>query len=161
MDVACIKDGRRPATRCLRRGLAEPRAPMVTIRSAFLSGVGAVYASAFLSYYLQFPGLLGDDGLQPVAEVLKEHPRSWSGCSRCPSHARPAMARRRDLCMCMHTAWAARHCRPTTLQTTPSPSDGTASTGLAASLQRARARTSIHRAELPLYIGTPSRGSRR
>ena len=35
-------------------------------RSRFLGAMGGVYASAFISYLLQFPGCWGNDGLLPV-----------------------------------------------------------------------------------------------
>lgn len=39
----------------------------MSARSYFLSGFGAIYSMAFASFYLQQPGLLGDDGLLPAA----------------------------------------------------------------------------------------------
>eukprot|EP01047_Picozoa_sp_COSAG01_P001842 COSAG01_NODE_45_length_32100_cov_28.037218_19_plen_369_part_00 len=48
------------------------------LRPAFLSGLGAIYLTAFFSYYLQFPGLFGVDGVQPVAAHM-EHLRSHHG----------------------------------------------------------------------------------
>ena len=37
-----------------------------TPRSLYLSGMGAVYVCAFMSYWLQYPGLLGASGLLPA-----------------------------------------------------------------------------------------------
>ena len=36
-------------------------------RCLFLSSLGAIYCAAFLSYWLQYPGLLGSDGLLPAS----------------------------------------------------------------------------------------------
>jgi len=36
------------------------------IPTLFLRGFGAVYVCAFMSYWLQYPGLFGDDGLGPT-----------------------------------------------------------------------------------------------
>ena len=36
-------------------------------RSLFLSSLGAIYCAAFLSCWLQYPGLLGSDGLLPAS----------------------------------------------------------------------------------------------
>ena len=41
-------------------------------RRLFLSGMGSVYLMAFMSYYLQFPGLYGNNGILPVASHLGE-----------------------------------------------------------------------------------------
>ena len=38
-----------------------------TPRSLYLSGMGAVYVCAFVSYWLQYPGLLGASGLLRAA----------------------------------------------------------------------------------------------
>eukprot|EP00660_Eupelagonema_oceanica_P004299 gene4299-23601_t len=37
-------------------------------RSAYLTLFGAVYVSAFVSYWLQYPGAFGADGLAPVKD---------------------------------------------------------------------------------------------
>jgi hypothetical protein len=45
-----------------------------TTRQAFLWGLGAIYLFAFLSLYLQIPGLYGDKGIVPVHRLMmKEH----------------------------------------------------------------------------------------
>lgn len=41
-------------------------------RSLFLSLLGAVYWCAFVSYYLQYPGLLGEDGLLPARRFWEQ-----------------------------------------------------------------------------------------
>lgn len=38
----------------------------------FLSCLGTIYAIAFLSYWQQYDGLLGSDGLQPIESFLKQ-----------------------------------------------------------------------------------------
>ena len=35
-------------------------------RGTFLSGLGAIYICAFVSFWLQYPGTLGRNGLLPV-----------------------------------------------------------------------------------------------
>ena len=39
-------------------------------RHIFLRALGLVFVVAFLSFYAQFPGILGVDGLQPASEYL-------------------------------------------------------------------------------------------
>eukprot|EP00927_Polykrikos_kofoidii_P006842 TRINITY_DN12776_c0_g2_i1.p1 TRINITY_DN12776_c0_g2~~TRINITY_DN12776_c0_g2_i1.p1 ORF type:complete len:897 (+),score=113.76 TRINITY_DN12776_c0_g2_i1:211-2901(+) len=41
-------------------------------RGVFLSAMGVVYFMAFTSYYIQYPGLLGADGLLPAAPFWKQ-----------------------------------------------------------------------------------------
>ncbi|KAH8057189.1 hypothetical protein JL722_6832 [Aureococcus anophagefferens] len=43
-----------------------------TSRSLYLSGIGAIYAVAFGSYWLQYPGLLGARGLLPAAPFWRQ-----------------------------------------------------------------------------------------
>eukprot|EP00755_Sulcionema_specki_P014368 Sspe_Gene.56469::Locus_31067_Transcript_1_1_Confidence_1.000_Length_2512::g.56469::m.56469 len=43
---------------------------MYTPRWIYLSGMGAVYLLVFTSYYVQYPGLFGADGLEPVNRFL-------------------------------------------------------------------------------------------
>ena len=40
---------------------------MVSPRYLFLSSLGAIYCAAFVSCWLQYPGLLGNDGLLPAS----------------------------------------------------------------------------------------------
>ena len=68
----------------------SPPAAGGTLRPMFLSGVGLLYLIAFLSYYLQFPGLFGEDGIQPLGPALanaasragESHPDTWEGAGR-------------------------------------------------------------------------------
>jgi hypothetical protein len=39
-------------------------------RSFFLSTLGLIFCSAFLSYYVQFPGLLSSAGIEPVGRSI-------------------------------------------------------------------------------------------
>eukprot|EP01063_Lacrimia_lanifica_P016586 TRINITY_DN2312_c0_g2_i1.p1 TRINITY_DN2312_c0_g2~~TRINITY_DN2312_c0_g2_i1.p1 ORF type:complete len:777 (+),score=286.70 TRINITY_DN2312_c0_g2_i1:69-2333(+) len=45
-------------------------APTGTGRNVFLSGMGLVYLCAFASYYIQYQGLFGREGLDPTRAVL-------------------------------------------------------------------------------------------
>lgn len=42
----------------------------VTLRQVYLSSLGVIFLVAFMSYYVQFPGLLSSSGLEPVSRVL-------------------------------------------------------------------------------------------
>ena len=63
-----------------------------SLRPLFLSGVGALYFIAFYSYYLQFPGLFGTDGITPaqpyMARLAQHHgvveadAATWDGAMR-------------------------------------------------------------------------------
>ena len=60
------------------------------LRRAFLSGMAGLYLVAFLSYYLQYPGVFGEDGLVPLGPHLKQMASraggsgggSWEGAAR-------------------------------------------------------------------------------
>lgn len=39
-------------------------------RHSFLSLLGFIYGSAFLSYYIQFPGLVSSSGIEPSSRLL-------------------------------------------------------------------------------------------
>lgn len=66
---------------------AAPTGGAVSLRPLFLSGMGCLYLIAFFSYYLQFPGLFGEDGIQPIGPALAQaanrarvqNPDTWSG----------------------------------------------------------------------------------
>ena len=65
--------GERSMVRPGADGQADPTAgdctsvaPTLGARSLFLRGFGAVYICAFASYWLQYPGCFGDNGLLPV-----------------------------------------------------------------------------------------------
>ena len=45
--------------------------PFSSPRSLFLSSLGAIYVAAFTSLFLQLPGLLSEDGLQPAAATWR------------------------------------------------------------------------------------------
>lgn len=60
-------------------------------RSLFLSATGAIYMMAFVSYYVQYPGLFGADGLEPASPYLQRiakhfgvpaKPGNWPELSR-------------------------------------------------------------------------------
>lgn len=61
-----------------------------SLRPLFLSGMGCLYLIAFFSYYLQFPGLFGEDGIQPLGPALAQvasrtrvqNPDTWDGAMR-------------------------------------------------------------------------------
>ena len=65
-------------------------APARSLRPLFLRGMGCLYLIAFFSYYLQFPGLFGEDGIQPLGPALaqvasrarEQHPDTWAGAAR-------------------------------------------------------------------------------
>ncbi len=40
-------------------------------RTIFLSSLGFIFCAAFLSYYVQFPGLVSSSGVEPVARLLQ------------------------------------------------------------------------------------------
>ena len=42
----------------------------ISIRSVFLSGIGAIFFIAFNSYYVQFPGLLSSSGIEPAGRIF-------------------------------------------------------------------------------------------
>ena len=42
------------------------------LRRAFLSGMAGLYLVAFLSYYLQYPGVFGEDGLVPLVADVRD-----------------------------------------------------------------------------------------
>ena len=43
-----------------------------TPRSLYLSGIGAIYVCAFVSFWLQYPGLLGARGLLPASDFWRK-----------------------------------------------------------------------------------------
>ena len=43
-----------------------------TTRSLYLTGLGVVYTCAFVSFWLQFPGLLSTNGLLPAASFWRK-----------------------------------------------------------------------------------------
>ena len=72
-----------------------------TLRPQFLSGVAGLYSVAFVSYYLQFPGLFGADGVQPVEPYLARvreqtgvpasETASWGGAAALMQHGIPSL----------------------------------------------------------------------
>lgn len=42
----------------------------INYRHIFLSWLGLIYSSAFLSYYIQFPGLVSSSGIEPSGRLL-------------------------------------------------------------------------------------------
>ena len=59
-----------------------------TSRSLYLSGIGAIYAVAFGSYWLQYPGLLGARGLLPAAPFWRQVRPNYEGATRAASFLR-------------------------------------------------------------------------
>ena len=57
---------------------ASPTSYLIT-RAIFLQLVGLCYFIAFSSYYVQFPGLFGADGLEPAGVALKRMGQSGGG----------------------------------------------------------------------------------
>ena len=57
---------------------------MPSSRALFLRGFGGVWLCAFTSYYLQFPGLYGSDGLLPAGPA-------WRSSERVPFADRPSL----------------------------------------------------------------------
>ena len=51
----------------------DPADAYYVSRHWFSAGIGVIYAIAFWSLYAQFPGLYGDDGLEPVAVYDARH----------------------------------------------------------------------------------------
>ena len=54
------------------------------IPSLFLSGFGAIYVMSFLSYWLQYPGLFGNDGLGPSEAMWEAVAAQRTGTSDAP-----------------------------------------------------------------------------
>ena len=51
-------------------------------RCLFLSSLGAIYCAAFLSYWLQYPGLLGSDGAFEIRELTSDAGEGSLGIAR-------------------------------------------------------------------------------
>ena len=62
-----------------------PNLSLSSPRSLYLALIGAVYVCAFGSYWLQFPGIYGSDGLVPVETHWKRIARSGSSYASIPS----------------------------------------------------------------------------
>ena len=43
---------------------------ILNLDTAYLSSIGGLFTIAFLSYFVQFPGLLSSSGLEPVGRIL-------------------------------------------------------------------------------------------
>lgn len=73
-------------------------AQTASLRPLFLSGVGCLYLIAFFSYYLQYPGLFGEDGIQPLGPALVQaasrarvqNADTWDGASQL-MHRQPTL----------------------------------------------------------------------
>lgn len=77
------------ATRLLW-GASPARAPIEGARRLFLAGLGLVYLCAFWSFGVQVRGLIGSDGLTPVAPMLAAAARRsgvWAGFLSVPTVA--------------------------------------------------------------------------
>ena len=49
-------------------------------RSIFLSGLGVIFLTAFVSYHVQFPGLLSSSGIEPVGRIFPyAFPQTYKG----------------------------------------------------------------------------------
>ena len=52
-----------------------------TTRSLYLTGLGVVYTCAFVSFWLQFPGLLSTNGLLPAASFWRKLKHEYAGAT--------------------------------------------------------------------------------
>ena len=52
-----------------------------TTRSLYLTGLGVVYPCAFVSFWLQFPGLLSTNGLLPAASFWRKLKHEYAGAT--------------------------------------------------------------------------------
>ena len=52
-----------------------------TTRSLYLTGLGVVYTCAFVSFWLQFPGLLSTNGLLPAASFWRKLKAEYAGAT--------------------------------------------------------------------------------
>lgn len=55
-----------------------------TTRSLYLTGMGLIYTCAFVSFWLQFPGLLGSNGLLPASSFWRKLKAEHQGFSKLP-----------------------------------------------------------------------------
>jgi hypothetical protein len=67
------------------RGLLEEPSGHVRVRGLFLAGLGLVYLCAFASMWVQVKGLIGENGIAPVADTLDWMEEQGRGVLRFPT----------------------------------------------------------------------------